>query len=163
MNTRTLRTLTLIAGIALSAVALGAQGGPGRGPGGYGQGRGPVEPGSRLGLSEAQKEQFKAIHERHKAALDARRQAIQESRQALRQAMKANADAKALKAAHQKVADAEYQMLLERKAVRDEILPILTPEQKAKFEEAGQRGGFRGHGAGMGAGKGACLQAPTKP
>lgn len=147
MNPRILRPLLLLGGLAMTSLALSAQGGPGPFHGGPGSG-------ARLGLNENQQAQFKAIHERHKAALETRRQSLQEARKALHDAMKAEADTKALKAAHQKVADAQFQMLLERKAVRDEILPILTPEQKARFQEGVGEGRGRGRGHGRGHGRG---------
>ena len=145
--------------LALALVALGAplaaQGrGPGFGPGAKG-------PGLRhLNLTAAQQTQVKAIRDQHQAALQAKVEAAQAARKALHDAMaNATTDAATLKALHDKASAAQFDVMLEHRAVRAEILPLLTPDQQATFQAAGpgrgpgrgkgRRGGGPGFGPGM--------------
>jgi Spy/CpxP family protein refolding chaperone len=99
-----------------------------------------------LNLTEAQQAQVKAIHDRHQAAIQAKAEAADAARKAMHEAMASSAtDAKTLKALHEKASAAQFDLLLEHRAVRQEILPQLTPEQKAQFEK---------HPMGMGPGRG---------
>lgn len=158
MATHPFRFTALAAAVLALGVSLAAQG---RGPG-FGPGRGL----RALNLTDAQQTQVKAIHERHQAAIQAKVEAAQAAHKALREAMAdAATDAKALQALHEKASTAQFAVLLERRAVRQEILPLLTPEQKAQFEklpmgpgmgrgmgrDMGPRGG-RGRGPGAGPG-----------
>ena len=109
-----------------------------------------------LNLTEAQQTKVKAIHDRHAAALQAKLEATQAAHKMLREAMQNPAtDTKALQALHEKAATAQFDLMLEHRAVHQEILPLLTPEQKAQFEKGpmgmGPKGG-RGRGFGMGSG-----------
>jgi len=150
------------AALALALTALGtslAAQGPGFGPGhgrgpGFGEGRGL----RGLNLSEAQQAQVKAIHDKHQATFKAKGETAQAAHKALRDAMTdATTDAGTLKLLHDKASAARFDLLLERRAVRQEILPLLTAEQRATFEQGpvgmGPRGG-RGRGPGSGPGKG---------
>lgn len=158
MNPRSFKLFGLIGGLLMTGAALFAQGPhPGFGPGmGH-----PLEGrmGRHLGLTDSQKEQVKVILERHKAAIKAKMDAAQAAQKAMHEAMKNNAtDANTLKALHQKTADARFEVMQEQRAVHQEILPLLTPEQKAKFEAQREKGGFpggRGRGPGRGEGRGA--------
>ncbi|MFN7958812.1 MAG: periplasmic heavy metal sensor [Holophagaceae bacterium] len=141
----------LALGTALSAQAPGF--GPGPGPMGSGRGlRG-------LNLSEAQQAQVKAIHDRHQAAFQAKGDTAQAARKALFEAMQNTAtDAATLKGLHDKASAAQFDLMLEHRAARLEILPLLTAEQKARFEKApmgmGPHGGRgRGRGPGFGGGR----------
>lgn len=140
-------------GSALSAQAPGPMG-PGRGPGPMGQGRGF----KGLKLTEDQQAKVKAIHDGHQAALKAKGEAAATAHQAMREAvMDPATDTATLKTLHQKAAAAQFDLMLEHRAVRLEILPLLSAEQKARFEKgpmgAGPRGGRgMGHGAGPGFG-----------
>ncbi|HJV37735.1 MAG TPA: Spy/CpxP family protein refolding chaperone [Geothrix sp.] len=140
------RFTALAAAVLVLGTSLAAQGrGPGFGPG-FASGRGL----RALHLTEAQQTQVKAIHERHQSAIQAKVEAAQAAHQALREAMaSASTDAKTLQALHEKASAAQFAVMLEHRAVRQEIVPLLTPEQKAQFEKMPQGPGM-GRGAGMG-------------
>jgi Spy/CpxP family protein refolding chaperone len=142
---------------------------------GMGRGMGPGEGRGlqRLNLTEAQQAQVKAIHDRHQASIKAKIEAATAARQAMHEAMaKATTDTKALQALHDKASAAQFDLLLEHRALRQEILPLLTAEQKAQFEQhpmgpgsGSGKGhpGMRGHrpGFGPGFGPGPRPQAPA--
>lgn len=149
MRTHPLRFAAFAVALLAVGTALSAQG---RDPG-FGPGHGPVGEGrgfKKLNLTEAQQAQVKAIHENHQAALKAKGEAAGTARQAMHDAM-ANAatDAKTLKTLHEKAAAAQFDLMLEHRAVRQEILPLLTADQKAQFEKHPMGMGRRG-GRGMG-------------
>ena len=147
-----------------------------------GQGQGPMGEGRGmrgLNLTEAQQTKLKALHESHQAAFKAKGEAAASAHKALREAM-ANAatDAKALKTLHDKASAAQFEVVLEHRALRQEVLPLLTPEQKAQFDKhpmgmgmgMGSRGGRgmgpdsgrrmgQGSGHGMGPGSGSGMHA----
>jgi len=156
MTTHSLRLAALALALTAIGTSLSAQGpgfGPGRGHGPMGEGRGL----RGLNLTEAQQAQVKAIHDKHQAAFKAKGEAAQAARKALSEAMaKASTDTATLKSLHDQASAARFDMMLEHRAVRQEILPLLTPEQKAKFETSpmgrGPRGGW-GRGPGMGHGR----------
>ncbi len=154
MSTRPLRFAALAVALLTLGATLSAQGfGPGHGPGrgaAPGEGRGL----RGLNLTETQQAQVKAIHERHQMASKAKGEAADVARKAMHEAMANGAtDTKTLQVLHEKVSAAQFELMLERRAVRQEILPLLTAEQKAKFEQApmgmGSHGG-RGRGPGSG-------------
>lgn len=163
----------LALGASLSAQGFGPGPGRGRGPAAF-EGRGL----RGLNLTEAQKAQVKAIHERHQATLKARAEVAMSARTAMREAMGNPAtDTKVLQGLHEKVSAAQFDLLLEHRALRQEILPILTPEQQAKFAKApmgqgrqgrqdrqgrkGQRGPGMGQGLGQGLGPDCPLVTPS--
>jgi Spy/CpxP family protein refolding chaperone len=149
MNTHPLRFAVLAGALLALGASLSAQGpgtgfGPGFGPGAR-AGRGFMA----LNLTEAQQAQVKAIHERHQAAFKAKGETAAAAHKALREAMANTAtDAKTLQALHEKASAAQFELMLEHRAVRQEILPLLTAEQKTQFEKRGMGAGF-GPGAGM--------------
>ncbi len=104
----------------------GREGRRGRGPGGPGFGmRGPLR---ELNLSDAQREQAHAIFERFSASIRPQREQLIELR---KQSRDGNAPADAeerAKALRAQIGEAE-------KAMRTELLGILTPEQRTKLEE----------------------------
>jgi Spy/CpxP family protein refolding chaperone len=62
-------------------------------------------------------------------------------------------DAKALRALHDKASAAQFDLLLEHRALRQETLALLTPEQKAKLPKGGMGMGMGPMGGrGMGPG-----------
>ncbi len=157
MTLHSLRFAALSVALLAIGTALSAQG-PGFGPG---HGRGPAFGEGRglraLNLSEAQQAQVKAIHDKHQAAFQAKGETAQAARKAMHEAMQnAATDASMLKGLHDKASAAQFDLLLEHRAARQEILPLLTAEQKARFEKApmgmGPHGG-RGRGPGLGAGR----------
>lgn len=146
MATHPFRFIALAAAVLALGASLSAQG---RGPG-FGPGRGLRS----LNLTEAQQTQVKAIHERHQAAFQAKMEAAQAAHKALREAMaNASTDAKTLQALHEKASAAQFAVMLEHRAVRQEILPLLTAEQKTQFEKMPLGPGM-GRGMGSRAGRG---------
>jgi Spy/CpxP family protein refolding chaperone len=130
----------LIAG-ALGVVAVQAQPGPppGRGPWGRHMG-GP--PAGRLGfalgqldLTEAQREQIRAIHQTHRQETQAAGQQVTAARQALDQAVASGADEGAIRGAAAKLGEAIAEASVLRAKVHAEVLQVLTPEQQAKARE----------------------------
>lgn len=147
------RTAVFAAALLAIGTSLSAQGG------GPGSGHGPAHEGrgfKGLNLTEAQRAQMKAIHEKHQATVKAHMDEAAAARKALHEAMAdANSDTKTLKALHDKVSAAQFDLLLEHRAIRQEILPLLTAEQKVQFEKhpMGPEGGHgmrRGPGHGFG-------------
>ena len=111
-----------------------------------------------LNLTEAQQTKVQAIHDSHAAAIQTKANADQAAHQALREAIRnVSTDPKALRALHEKASAAQFDLMIEHRAVHQEIFPLLTPEQKTQFEAGpmgmGPRGG-RGMGQGFGPGMG---------
>lgn len=119
--------------LALAALPMAAQAGPAA-PGG----RGPrVERMARaLSLTEAQKTSIKAIREKRRPDLLVHRDAARQAQMALRAALQdANTPEAQLRALHEKASSARFEMMLARRAVRQEVSTVLTPEQRAKASE----------------------------
>lgn len=123
---------------------------------GFGPGRGPAGEGhlfKGLNLTEAQKAKMKTIHENHQAAFKAKGETAHAAHKALVEAMANPAtDTKTLKSLHDQAAAAQFELLLEHRAARQEILPLLTADQKTQFEKhpmgMGPHG-MRGRGPGF--------------
>jgi len=168
MTTHPLRLAALALALTAIGASLSAQG-AGYGPG-RGRGQGPMGEGRGLrglNLTEAQRAQVKAIHDKHQASVQAKQEVAVAARKAMHEAMASTAtEAGTLKGLHEKVSAAQLDLMLERRAIRQEILPLLTPEQKAKFEKfpmgMGPRGG-RGRGPGRGFGAGHPGMGPDCP
>ena len=142
---------------------------------GFGPGLGSMAGGRGLrglNLTEPQQTQVKAIHEKHQAALKAKGEAAGAAHTALFDAMKNPAtDAGTLKTLHDKASSAQFELMLEHRAVQQEILPLLTPEQKTQFEKLpmgphmgrgpGRRGMGRGPGFGPGMNPGGPMNQPS--
>ncbi len=153
----------LALGTSLQAQGCGSGYGPGRGNNGpgygsYGPSRGMGRGFMGLNLTEAQQTKVQAIHDSHAAAIQTKANADQAAHQALREAMRnVSTDPKALRALHEKASAAQFDLMIEHRAVHQEIFPLLTPEQKTQFEAGpmgmGPRGG-RGMGQGFGPGMG---------
>ncbi|MBK9797317.1 MAG: Spy/CpxP family protein refolding chaperone [Holophagaceae bacterium] len=166
MTTHPLRLAALALALTAIGTSLSAQGpgsGPGRGHGPMGEGRGL----RGLNLTEAQQAQVKAIHDKHQASVQAKQEVAVAARKAMHEAMASTAtEPSTLKALHDKVSAAQLDLMLEHRAVRQEILPLLTPEQKTRFEKPGRgmgpRGG-RGRGPGRGFGAGHPGMGPDCP
>ena len=158
--TRTLSTIAVAAAVAVTtAISAGAGQPPtGRGPG-PGQGRGgpggPLPILRQLNLTDAQREQIKALTDEHRAQSDAQSPArkLVELQRALEAAVFAdtpdNAQIDQLRAG---IADAEAATLAARVELQLKIAQILTPEQRKQARElsqqrpgrAGRMGGPRG-------------------
>lgn len=125
-----LRTLTLL--LAVATLPLAAQGfRHGRGPA-----RGPAPLFACLNLTDAQKASLKTLREKYRPGFEAGRTATFEAGKALRAAMgdPATSDAD-LKALYDKAAGARFAMLQQHRALLQESLALLTPDQKAQWEK----------------------------
>ena len=132
------------------------------GPGGPGMRGGPGGPGGMFGLplralelTDAQREQVKAIMESHRDAQKAAGDKMMEARKALHDAIAADAfDEAAIRAAAGAVAALDADAAVQQARIRAEIFAILTPEQvkKAKELRTGMENRMkegRGRGRGM--------------
>jgi Spy/CpxP family protein refolding chaperone len=116
-----------------------------------------------LNLTEAQQTKLKAVHEGHRATFKAKQEAAGAAHMALREAMDSDAtDAKALRSLHDKASVAQFDLLLEHRALRQETLALLTPEQRAKLPKGGMGMGREGHGMGPGSGRGMDADCPGR-
>ena len=133
-----LSIVTLLAGAGVALAQDQAQPTPPKGA--YGQ-----RMQQRLGLSDDQMTAIKAAYAKHR---DEQRQAFQglhQANAALRQAALDGADAATLQAKAADVQRLQAQALDVRVKVLQEIGPVLTPEQRAKFAQAGMHGGGHRH------------------
>ncbi|MBS1785555.1 MAG: Spy/CpxP family protein refolding chaperone [Acidobacteria bacterium] len=88
-----------------------------------------------LGLSPEQQTQIQAIRQKHLSALKADHEAAQSQRQAFRVAMEdPNTSEAQLRQAFDQVNARKFQMLVERRAMRQEVRAVLTPDQRAKAD-----------------------------
>lgn len=93
-----------------------------------------------LGLSQAQREQLRAVARQHKDGLRAQRATVHDARQALRAVMQAAPqDAGALRAAAGTLEHARTELLVARGARRAELQDSLTPEQRTRAAELKQQ------------------------
>ena len=116
----------------------GGPGGPfGRGPGGPGGPLGLIGlPLDRLGLTDAEREQVKAIMDAHQAELRALGEREMTARRALEDAIAADVAVEATIRAHSaELAAIEADMAVMRARVRAEVFQILTPEQQAQVRQ----------------------------
>jgi len=112
---------------------------PGQPKGAYGKGRMQ----ERLGLSDDQMNAIKAANAKHRDEQRQAYRALHDANTALRQAALDGADAATLQAKSADVQRLLAQTIDLRVKVLQEIGPVLTPEQRAKFAQAGMHGGHR--------------------
>jgi periplasmic protein CpxP/Spy len=116
----------------------GGPGGPGmRRPGGPGGPMGAVLPGLRgLELTDAQREQVRAVMESHKAEFEAQFQKLGPARKALHDAVTAEAlDESAIRQRAADVAAIEADGAVLQARVHVEVWALLTPEQQQKARD----------------------------
>jgi Spy/CpxP family protein refolding chaperone len=121
----------------------------------------------KLQLTEAQRTSCKAILDKHKDALASGRKDLADARQAFFTALrKPDAAPDALKPLYRSLSDLEFNQMMERRALRQELHAVLTPEQReqaARLE--GRREGMRmarhGMRRGMGWHPGDAVPAPV--
>lgn len=88
-----------------------------------------------LGLSPEQQAKLEAIRAQHAAALKADREAVQAQGRQLHGAMQDPAASEAqLRQAFDKMNEARFKALLDRRALRQEMRAVLTPDQQAKAD-----------------------------
>jgi len=143
------RKIVLTAGIVAvmsgGAVALFAQGGPGRGAGPFGPG-GPGGPGGRgfaagfalgqLDLSDAQKQQVQSIVQRHREQSRPTLERLQQAMQAQRAAINAvPVNESAVRSAAANFAAVQADMAVDEARMHADIFGILTVEQQEKAKQ----------------------------
>jgi Spy/CpxP family protein refolding chaperone len=151
-------SMTLVALLALPAIALAGPGKRGHGRGGP---HGEPGPGQKLRmlvahleLSEDQREQVRAMAEEHRESTRALRERIRDSRRALREAIDSNeSDEDAIRGAAAVLAAAEADMAVARASHRKGFEALLTPEQLEELERIKEE---RGRGRGGPHGTGDC-------
>jgi protein CpxP len=93
-----------------------------------------------LDLTEAQRDQIRAIMEAHRPAMKPFHEELSEARQALREAAAAPAaDESAIRSAASRLAAAEATAAIERAQVAAKIRTVLSPDQQKEFDAARQR------------------------
>lgn len=131
----------MIAGLALAlaiaipvAFAQSGKGGRHFGHGGDGMMGGRMF--SQLNLTDAQKAQFKQIRESHSATIQSLRQQIHEQMQAIHQSNNATTFDEALVSQKlAQVAPLQAKLMGEEFKIHQEMLNVLTPEQKTKLDQ----------------------------
>jgi len=109
----------------------------------------------RLELTDDQKDQLKAHHERERESAKPLLEAAREARKAFDTALKAeNADAATVGQAALAMRDARVKLEAHHKAAMEGVKAILTTEQFEKLQKMQQRRARRGHGFGPGPGPG---------
>ena len=141
MIKRVLIAAGIVAAVAGGAVALAQAPAPG-GPGVHGPGRGGRGgPGADVGLrgvdlTDAQRDQVRAIHESHRSEFDAARTKLRDAHRAFAEATgAATIDEAAIRARSAEVAAAMADEAILGAKVRAEVFAILTPEQQQKANE----------------------------
>ncbi len=90
----------------------------------------------QLGLTDAQKSQIKQIHQNHKETIKPLVQELRAKRQDLHKSFNAdNYDEALATQKFSEMASLKAKLMGEKLKVRKEMLSVLTPEQKAKFEQ----------------------------
>ena len=151
MTTRKSTTTITLMAVAVAAATVGivavAQAhGPG-GPHRWGFGPGGRDFAERLGLSEEQQAQIKAIHEKNRESMKPLFEKARQAHEAFRQALETpNADAATVGRAALAMHAAEKQVRAAHQAVFEQVKSVLTPEQLAKLE----KDRARRHGPGEG-------------
>jgi len=105
----------------------------------------------QLKLTEDQKTQIQAIQKKHLEASTAKLQAAAQARDAYREAaQKPDTSSTQLRALHQARSDKAFELVLDRRAMTNEIRALLTPEQRTQldswqaYQQARQAYGKRG-------------------
>lgn len=146
---RLMRTAAVVAAMVGAGVAT-AQGPGGHGPGHRGPGFG-IGPMAGLDLTDAQREQMKALHEKRRAALAPLMEEARTTREAFERALAAESpDPTAVGEAALAMKAAREKMHAAHEATRKEVEKILTDEQRAQLAQRGGRHGrgFGGHHGG---------------
>jgi Spy/CpxP family protein refolding chaperone len=121
--------VTLILGTVSAALAFG----PGAGPAGKRDGRGPF---AQLKLSDEQQQKLLVIRQEFERAALPIRQDMQKKRQELRKLWSANPlDQQAIDAKTKEVTALRIQMVTKLRAMQEGMKAVLTPEQLKKLED----------------------------
>ena len=136
--------LALAAAVAIPAIAQPPQGGrgPGRGPGG----EGPMPILRGLNLTDAQREQIRALTEAQRSAENPRRNLMDLERQLQVALLADSPDQQKIDDLKQSITAASAAELTARIELQSRVAQVLTPEQRAQARDAlgkapGRRGG----------------------
>ena len=136
-------TAGIVAVMAGGAVAIFAQGGPGRGAGALRPGGRGFAAGFALGqldLSDAQKQQVRDIMQRDREQMRSTMQRLDQAMQAQRAAIdQVPVNEQAVRAAAAQVATVQADLAVAQARVHADIWNILTPEQQTKAKELEQQ------------------------
>lgn len=146
-----MKTMRLTMAAAVVAAMVGAGVATAQGPGGHGPGHGGpgfgMGPMAGLDLTDAQREQMKALHEKRRAALEPLREEARTTREAFERALEADSpDPTAVGEAALAMKAAREKMHAAHEATRAEVEKMLTDEQRAQLAQRGGRHGGRGFG-----------------
>lgn len=144
-----MRTMLAVLGIGLvittaTILASAGHGGPGR-HGMHGEGPHGEGPFAALDLTDAQKEQIKALHEQFREAHAAELEQMKALHEQMRTQME-NGDREAAKETRGKIHDLKESLHADHRALFEQAKSILTDEQRAKLEEMHANGDCRGKG-----------------
>ena len=142
--------LTLVLGLGLVPLAAQSYSDPGAGSR---QGRMMNRMADFLKLTGDQKAQIQAIQARHSESVKSKIQAAIEAHKAFRNAVRnPEATPAQLKPLYQAQSDMDFELMLDRRAMHNEIRAILTPEQRAEMDklQAFRQGMKRDHAMGKG-------------
>lgn len=90
----------------------------------------------QLELSPEQRQQMKALAQKHRGEFQARRQAMRERQLALRQALADPATSpEQLRRLYDQVSEQRYQNLMARRGMRQELEAVLNPEQRERLHQ----------------------------
>lgn len=139
---KAVRVVTLgvvVAGLVTVGAAVHAQGpGPDGPRARFGRAGGPGGdlPLRALGLTEAQRQQVRDIHERHRANLQTAGQQLRQAFAAQRTAVETTpVDEGQIRSTTEALASAQTAVAIERAQIRSEVIGILTPEQQTKLQQ----------------------------
>lgn len=135
------RSLTALAVLALLALPLAA--GADKGKGHYGMHMDRMA--EKLELTDAQREQWKALHEAHHPRMQQLREAVREQHEALREVAMGEFDEAAASAAARRLGDLVAESALERARMHAQLHEVLTEEQRAKLAEYHEGKHGKGH------------------
>ena len=100
----------------------------------------PLAPGAQLSLTEAQRDQVRALRETQRKDAQALREKMRAARQQLRQAMRADVpDEAAVRSAAGAVAALQADQAALQARTKGQFMKLLTPEQQARMKEARAR------------------------
>lgn len=89
-----------------------------------------------LNLTDQQRKDIREIRQKYQPMMDAKRNAVREAEKNFREAMQnKNIQEQDLKNLNQKASDAHFNLMMERRAMMDSILAVLTHEQKMELEK----------------------------
>ena len=143
MLKRSVVALSLVGLLAGTGVALAQDTKAPAAPTQRGHGMGRLQ--QRLGLSNDQVTAIKAAYQKHREEQKQAWQALRVTQKDLRQLALNGADAGAIQAKTAEVQQLLGQTVAIRVKVLQEIGPVLTPEQRAKFADASAHRGMRHH------------------